>query len=270
MAIKVEISQQIVEIADTLHQHPELLVNTPAVDFVELLYPYIDFTDIQVLATAKDRLVKDLVPLVEQLAILSTKGAVDSYAVQDAISLTASKVTADLYEIADFQTLDTTKSIIDPAAVADSIIVALGRTLTDLVIVLDATAFIQIKPTKDIVTTSDFHSAILDKVYKDSAIVTDLLQFLYFHEYNEVVSATDSNTVSYVKRNVDNVVTAESHLANIDKVVYDGNVLVDNLNWVAQKNLNETAYVYDSINITFSTGANAIFNVALFNQSTFG
>jgi hypothetical protein len=45
---------------------------------------------------------------------------------------------------------------------------------------------------------------------------------------------------------------------------------MDNSNWVVQKNLDETAYVYDYVSITFSAGANAMFNVALFNQSTFG
>lgn len=175
-------------------------IEVPVPAFAELLHSNADFADITQLGVSKDQFIKELVPLIDDLALVSTKGVSDTLSIVDYDLLTYSfaKKLRDTSIADDLHIIDVTKGLQDTYSVQEYL-------------------------------------------YKDLA-----------------------------KTSADNVTATELPLISISKPVYDENVLMDNSNWVVQKNLDETAYVYDYVSITFSTGANAMFNVALFNQSTFG
>lgn len=192
MAIKIAgIEVSVPAFAELLHSNA---------DFAELLYSNADFADITQLGVSKDQFIKELVPLIDDLALVSTKGVSDTLSIVDYDLLT--------YSFA--------------------------------------------KKLRDTSIADDLHIIDVTKVLQDTYSVQEYL-------YKDLA-----------KTSADNVTTTELPLISVSKPVYDENVLMDNSNWVVQKNLDETAYVYDHVSITFSARANAMFNVALFNQSTFG
>lgn len=191
--------------------------------------------------------------------------------INDVPQVTFTHPRVDGNNISDFSAWQYTRNSKETITTSDSYYKGVVKLFYDAVAIDDAIKGPFVNFAKHNVTfTSDSYNVILNKIYKDSTTITDSPRFLYSQEHNEVISTADSNIVSYVKHNVDNVTTTELPLISVSKPVYDENVLMDNSNWVVQKNLDETAYVYDYVSITFSAGANAMFNVALFNQSTFG
>ena len=305
-------------------------IEVPVPAFAELLYSNADFADITQLGVAKDQFIKELVPLIDALALVSTKGVVDSYAVQDAVVAAVTKLFHDSATVSESSAITATKPLHDSAILIDGITAVLNKVLFDLAVLVDAVAFVQVKHAKDIVTPSDVAAitahfnrvftdyvaiddfAGIDKLYNGtkhnianisdnqifavakgvsdtlSIVDYDLLTYSFAKKLRDTSIADDLHIIDVTKvlqdtysvqeylykdlakTSADNVTTTELPLISVSKPVYDENVLMDNSNWVVQKNLDETAYVYDYVSITFSAGANAMFNVALFNQSTFG
>ena len=245
--------------------------------------------DYSVLKTGKN--FKDSVAFVEDTSVSLIKHYLDSYGAEDSTSFQQIKPIhdnnievsnriylssiigkTDIAQAADSYLLRTNKKLSDNTFFVDKHNFVFNKSLTDTATVQEVRKLKNFtKVNKDVAFTHERYSAILNKVRVDTTTPIDKRFFSYTFSFSEFPLIGDYKILDAKKVLNDSPVVLDIFAANYTKALQDTNsTAIDFSVLRVNKNPADDININDKVDLIFTAGANAMFNVALFNQSTFG
>jgi hypothetical protein len=192
--------------------------------------------------------------------------------VSDSSSFTYGKSFDDNFISTDYVETFYTKNKSDEVTSTDSFDYSLSKSFDDLAQATDFFKFEEFRTVKrDNTFTNDEHNVILNKVYHDTAVPVDNVALAYTTSFDDLVSTTDYSDYTFVKDLGDTTAIVDAFGISYNKSeTNDTYGINDYFVLGVTKNPANNVTANDSIRVTYLAGANAMFNVAQFNQSTFG
>lgn len=172
----------------------------------------------------------------------------------------------------DYSVLLTNKKLKDTTSFVDALAVTSNKVLVDTATVQESRKLGDFKKVNaDSAFTHERYSAILKKIYTDSTGTSDSLSFGYNFSLDEFPVIGDYNVFSTEKVLNDIPFVVDLFSLHYSKPLHDTISTPTDFS-VLRVNKNPADYVStsDKADLIYTAGANAMFNVALFNQSTFG
>jgi len=192
--------------------------------------------------------------------------------VSDFSSFTYSKPFNDSFISTDYVETFYTKNKFDEVTSTDSFDYSLSKSFDDLAQATDFFKFEELRTVKrDNTFTNDDHNVILNKVYHDTTVPVDSVALAYTASFDDLVSTTDYSDYTFVKDLGDTTAIVDAFGISYNKRETNDTYNIDDSFVIdVTKNPANDVTADDSIRVTYIAGANAMFNVAQFNQSTFG
>lgn len=192
--------------------------------------------------------------------------------VSDSSSFTYGKYFDDNFISTDYVETFYTKNKSDEVTSTDSFDYSLNKSFDDYSQATDFFKFEEFKTVKrDNTFTNDTYNVILNKVYHDTTVPVDNVALAYTKSFDNVVSSTDYSDYTFVKDLGDTTAIVDAFGISYNKRETNDTYNIDDSFVIdVTKNPANDVTADDSIRVTYLAGANAMFNVAQFNQSTFG
>lgn len=192
--------------------------------------------------------------------------------VSDSSSFAYGKSFDDNFISTDYVETFYTKNKFDEVTSIDSFDYSLSKSLEDAAPATDSFKFEELRTVKrDNTFTNDEHNVILNKVYHDTAVPVDNVALAYTTSFDDLVSTSDYSDYAFVKDLSNTTAIVDAFGISYNKSETNDTYDVDDYFVLGvTKNPANNVTADDSIRVTYLAGANAMFNVAQFNQSTFG